>query len=89
MKVDVFLVDQERWTETLERNGELAEVISPDDDDYPIILAEMEKAGRCSIGGGAMPLYRIFLAGRPYPFCSQPLVCCGKGYCQRDPCCAD
>jgi hypothetical protein len=27
--------------------------------------------------------------GLPYPFCSMPEKCQGKGSCQRDPCCAD
>ena len=34
-------------------------------------------------------LARQKIPAAPYPFCSAPAVCIPKGYCQKDPCCAD
>ena len=57
MRVKLYQVDQDTAAETLQREGELADVIVDDDEEYYTIRNALETNGRCWIGGAAAPLF--------------------------------
>lgn len=63
MKVIVYRVNQDTGAETLDRMGELSDVIDIEDDEYAAVLDALRSAGRCWLGGGgAAPMFYVVVA---------------------------